>query len=345
LAEWLRQDEIQCFLVGSGPKPSLAQQEECARVGARLAWTEDPLDWLAADEADLAAVPTHLHQLASDWRADLVHLNLPSQAAGFPKGLPVVVASHSCVATWWAAVRGGDLPPEWRWQRSRNRQGFERADIILVPSRSHGEALRQVYGPLDALRVVHNATTLPDQEDQPKSPMVLSAGRWWDDGKNGKTLDQAAALSPWPVVMVGPLRGPNGQAIVIKHADAPGEVSAEAVVSMMDQAAIFASPSRYEPFGLAVLEAAARGAALILSDIPTFRELWDGAAMFVPAEDPRDWATAIQTLADSQADLLELADKARQRAKHYTSQRQRQGILQAYGEAMQQCAVSEMVVT
>ena len=46
---------------------------------------------------------------------------------------------------------------------------------------------------------------------------------------------------------------------------------------------IFVSVSRYEPFGLAVLEAAHAGCALVLSDIPTFRELWQGAASFVIA--------------------------------------------------------------
>ena len=39
--------------------------------------------------------------------------------------------------------------------------------------------------------------------------------------------------------------------------------------------------ARYEPFGLAVLEAAQAGMRLVLSDIPSFRELWDGAATFV----------------------------------------------------------------
>ena len=53
----------------------------------------------------------------------------------------------------------------------------------------------------------------------------------------------------------------------------------------MARAAIFVSSSVYEPFGLAVLEAAGSGAALVLSDIPTFRELWDEAALFAPPGD------------------------------------------------------------
>ena len=50
---------------------------------------------------------------------------------------------------------------------------------------------------------------------------------------------------------------------------------------MMARTAVFVSPALYEPFGLAVLEAAQAGCALVLSDIPTFRELWDGVALFV----------------------------------------------------------------
>ena len=65
------------------------------------------------------------------------------------------------------------------------------------------------------------------------------------------------------------------------------------------KASVFASVSRYEPFGLAVLEAAQAGCALVLSDIPTFRELWDGAALFVPPEDPVALAEALRnTLQD-----------------------------------------------
>ena len=57
---------------------------------------------------------------------------------------------------------------------------------------------------------------------------------------------------------------------------------------------IFVSTALYEPFGLAVLEAAQAGCALVLSDIPTFRELWDGAARFVPARDDGALACAIE---------------------------------------------------
>ena len=66
----------------------------------------------------------------------------------------------------------------------------------------------------------------------------------------------------------------------------------------MRRSAIFAAPSRYEPFGLAVVEAAISGAALVLADIPTFRELWSDAALFVSPDDSGGWSRALTELAE-----------------------------------------------
>ena len=52
-----------------------------------------------------------------------------------------------------------------------------------------------------------------------------------------------------------------------------------------------------EPFGLAVLEAAQAGCPLVLSDIATFRELWDGAALFFPPGDDATLANLLTKLA------------------------------------------------
>ena len=47
------------------------------------------------------------------------------------------------------------------------------------------------------------------------------------------------------------------------------------------RAAIYALPAHYEPFGLSILEAAMSGCALVLGDIPSLREIWGDAAVFV----------------------------------------------------------------
>lgn len=338
LARGLALRGIQCLLVGAGPPPSAqAAAEATALSGIELAWTGQPLDWLARSEAELAALDAELGRLARHWGADLLHLSLPSQAAALPCDQPVVVTSHSCTATWWEAVRGCALPEELRWQVRRNRHGFGRAGIVLVPTAAHGAALRRVYGVALRVRQVANATRLR-RLHEPKEAFVLAAGRWWDEGKNGRTLDQAAARIAWPVVMAGALAGPDGTAIEIRHALAMGEVRAEAMLAMMDRAGIFVSTALYEPFGLAVLEAAASGAALVLADIPTFRELWDGAAVFVAGDDPVGFACAINALTVDEPRRGRLAAEGRRRAASYTVGQQVEAVLRAYAELLPRAA-------
>lgn len=339
LARGLNGRGIACLLVGAGPRPGSGPGFELpGPTGTELVWTDEPLDWMADDEPALERMPATLAGLARDWRADLLHLNLPSQAVGLPAHLPVLVASHSCIPTWWDVMRGGPLPDQWAWQRRRNRLGLDRADRVLVPSASHAAALIRAYGSAVRLSVVHNSTSAPPSDDG-KEPFVLAAGRWWDEGKNAATLDLAALdlaarPSSWPVRMAGALAGPNGQAVSIRHAEALGEVPSEALLALMRRAAIFVSPSRYEPFGLAVLEAAAQHAALVLADIPTFRELWEGAALFVPATDAAGFAAAIARLAHDAALRRQLATRAAQIAHRLTPARQLDGVIGAYASAM-----------
>jgi glycosyltransferase involved in cell wall biosynthesis len=343
LSRALEQDGIRCMLVGFGPRPDAAHLSEVRQAGGSvLAWSDLPLDWMVDDECDVDAVSDKLTALAHEWQADLLHLNVPSQAAGLPPHLKVVVASHSCVSTWWNAVRGGELPQEWAWQQQRTKAGLLRADLVIVPSASHRSALHRAYGREIGAVVVPNATR-PPTGSPAKEEFVLSAGRWWDEGKNGAILDQAARASPWPVVMAGPLRGPNGQGLELRNAVAAGELPGDAARDLIARAAIFAAPSLYEPFGLAVLEAAARRCALVLADIPTFRELWEGVALFAPAGEAGAFAAAIGRLALDEGLRSRLGALAYRRAASFTPARQRKLILRAYSNAIDSRQTVRMV--
>jgi glycosyltransferase involved in cell wall biosynthesis len=316
---------VTCLLVGFGPEPDASQRAECERW--ELLWTDEPLDWVVANGSELDEGTRKLTALARDWQADVLHLNLPSQAAGLDKGLPVVVASHSCVPTWWQAVRGTALPEAWAWQRQRNLDGFARADAVVVPSESHAAALRLVYGGLPPLHVVYNATASAERADDHKYPLILAVGRWWDAGKNGEVLD--AAESPWPILLAGPVDGPGGSA-VFRNVRMVGALGHKDILTLMRRAAIFAAPSRYEPFGLAVAEAAMRGAALVLSDIPTFRELWDGAALFVGANDIDGWSRAFAALAANPELRHQLAIAAGLRVERFSPPQQAGRLYDVY---------------
>ncbi|MCB8839354.1 glycosyltransferase family 4 protein [Aurantimonas sp. VKM B-3413] len=335
LARSLNEAGIEVVLACLGPAPSDDKIREAeASAATELVTLDLPLDWMASGPEALFAVPRRLVELADETDADLLHLNLPSQAAGIETDKPVVVVSHSCVVTWWAAMRNEALPADWQWQFALNRAGFERADAVIAPSRSHAQAVREAFGAFGAVRAVPNAVQPPLEEPRAaKRPLVFAAARWWDESKNAGLLDAMAGKVAWPVKAAGACRGGNGQVFTFAHVEALGELPFAETQGIMAEAGIFVSPSFYEPFGLAVLEAANAGAALVLADIPTYRELWSGAARFADPDDPAAFAREVDALAGDTAARALLGALARERARRFTPACQLEALFAAYRTA------------
>ena len=296
---------IEVVLAVMGPAAAPA-----APAGVRVIDTGLDLDWTAPDRAALARSTAELLRVARDERVTGVHLHAPALVGDAAWPAPVVAVAHSCVATWWAAVRGGPLPSDLAWRAELTAAGLRTADRAIAPTHAFADALRAVYGPLD-LAVVHNGR---HTEPLPRRPerRVLTVGRLWDEGKNIAALDRAAARLDAPIAAAGPVDGPNVGAR-FEHLELLGTLGPAGLAVERARAGVFASVPRYEPFGLAVLEAAQAGLPLVLSDIPTLRELWDGAAVFVQTEE--DLASTLRTVLDDPGDL---GIRAQERAQHYT---------------------------
>src|SRR5690606_20031169 len=143
-------------------------------------------------------LPNEIAALVRAFVIDLVHLNEPGQAVGLNLPCPMVAVSHSCIGTWFRAVRDAAPPAEWAWHLERTRAGLRQADMVVTPSSSHAVALADCYGPLTRQIVVHNAVK-PAANAGQHDTIVFAAGRRWDEAKNGVVLDVAAARTQWPV--------------------------------------------------------------------------------------------------------------------------------------------------
>jgi glycosyltransferase involved in cell wall biosynthesis len=258
-----------------------------------------------------------------------VQLHSPALAI-CPYPVPLVSIVHSCVATWWQAVRSGPLPADLGWRAALVREGLQRSDLVAAPTRAFAKAVQATYD-LQALpQCVHNGRQVPHSAGGSDDTFVLTAGRLWDDGKNVAAFDRAAALSRLPFLAAGPLEGPGGSRVTLAHARALGRLSAGEVAGQLAARPIFVSVALYEPFGLAVLEAAQAGCALVLADRPGFRELWDGAAMFVDPEDERAIAAAVDGLAADGQARATLGSAARKRSVRFTPAAMGRAMLRLY---------------
>ncbi len=308
-----------------GPKPDAVQRDEANAVpGLTLIETDEPLEWCMPEPAALARCAKHLAALAARRGATSIHLHSPSLLGDADWPAPALAVIHSCVATWWRAVKGDRaLPQALAWQAAATEHGLRRAAAIIAPSHAFAAAIRDAYDLQRPIMVVPNGSSAGFSRHNFKRCGVLAAGRLWDEGKNIAAFDRAAArlLSnafAAPVVAVGALLGPNGARIHLHHAQAAGQLNTAQLTEMMQRMAVFAAPAFYEPFGLAILEAARSGMALVLGDIPTLRELWNDAALFVDPADDAALATEIARLHDEPERAAAMGAKARTRAARYS---------------------------
>ena len=329
LARGLAPHGVETTLAVLGPGPDGAQAADAAAIaGLRVVETRLPLDWTANTPAEVQAAGDAVAALARETRADIVHLNSPALAAATRFPVPVVAACHSCVASWWEAVRGGFLPADFAWRTELVGSGYRNAQRLVAPSAAFSQATARLYGLEAPPQVVRNGRrAFAFERPHEAGPVqAFTAGRLWDEGKNIATLDRAAGRLSLPVLAAGPLGGPNGAAVAVRHVRPLGALSEVGIAARLAARPVFVSLARYEPFGLAVLEAAQAGCALVLSDIPTFRELWDGAARFVPANDD---AAAAEAIYEATSDAG-LGRAAVQRAQAYSVEAMAADVLGLY---------------
>lgn len=336
LAHGLSGHEVRTTLAVLGPGPDAEQRRAANAVpGLHLIHADLPLEWLALSGAVVEAAGAAVSAMANNSGADIVHLNTPALGSEGGFLAPVVAAAHSDVATWWRAVKGGPMPGDFAWRTALVQRGYTNAQTIIAPSAAFAEATREAYALPAPPIVVHNGRSPIDgPPGDALADCVFTAGRLWDEGKGMDVLDRAAARIATLVVAAGPLSGPHGQGVRLNHIRALGRVDEAEIGRRLHARPVFVSSSLYEPFGLAVLEAAQSACPLVLSDIPGFRELWGGAAVFTPPGDDAALADALQALMLDPELRRELGAAALERSARYTVEASVEHMLAIYAELL-----------
>jgi len=108
----------------------------------------------------------------------------------------------------------------------------------------------------------------------------------------------------------------------------------ETLVSLYTYAAVFAYPSRYEGFGLPLLEAMACGTPIVAARAGAIPEVVGHAGILVDPDDAEEMAAWIVRLVDSTDPADRLRDAGLRRAKDFTWDRTATLTLDAYRAAM-----------
>jgi len=320
--------------MGGPPSPG-ARAAALAIPGLSLFESDHRLEWMDDPWDDVARAGDWLLDLEARIRPDVVHVNGYCHGA-LPFRAPALVVAHSCVLSWWRAVLREPAPPRYDRYRAEVARGLAAASLVVAPTAAMLGCLAPHYGTPARGRVIPNARDRRRFRPAAKEPFVFAAGRLWDEAKNLAALAAAAPEVPWPIFLAGSDQHPSGE-----RRRAPsdrltvlGWMDGEHLAGWLGRAAIYAFPARYEPFGLSILEAGLSGCALVVGDIPSLREVWGDAALFVPPDDTAALGAAIRRLVADAPLRDAMGERARRRAVRYRPLAMARAYLDAYREAL-----------
>ena len=338
LVTQLSRQGIRITLVSFGEIPS-AQQSKWLDDLPLVSYypTAFRLEWMQDAQSDLEQSAELLRALIAETKPDLLHFN-QFYYGSLDCGQPKIVVAHSDVVSWWVAVHGVEPPAnDWiRQYRENVVRGFARADLVIAPTHWMLDQACHHYGEPGKKAVVYNGR---DPRlfvaNAAKQPYAVSIGRLWDAGKQANLLLRDDL--PLQTILVGSEQSPQG---AIASAQSMGRLanlrvigpqSEEQLRQLLAEASIYVASSRYEPFGLAPLEAALSGCPIIANDIETFREVWSEDAIYFEKNNSGSLVLTIQQLASNPLRRSEYGDRALQRARRqFSSEKMAESYLAHY---------------
>ena len=299
------------------------------------------LDWMQDGQRDLKESSAFLAELVREIKPDLLHFNHLCFGS-LPVSTPRLVVAHGDLLSWWKAVHGREPDPgRWlQWYRRALTAGISQADVVVAPTVWMLDTLRTSYvRPQRDAVIYHGRNPVYFNPYLAKEDSVLAVGRVWDVGRQVSLLTQHT--HPLPVCIAGaeaPLQ--TGSAAIrtdVKVAvddvrvAVKGPQTEAQLRNLYSRASIFAATSRYEPFGMAAVEAALSRCAILANNIAPMRELWGDAAMYFRTNDANSLAGLVRRLSTDRELRQGYANRAYQRAREcFTAMRMVEEYLRLY---------------
>jgi glycogen(starch) synthase len=252
-------------LVSFGRAPSSEQRAWVGTLTVRLInfvflSCEAPLEWMPENASAYGGGESLLLHLCESFQPDALLLSQFCFGA-LPLTLPKIVVAHDAwLRTYCSLVQ----------------RGLDGADAVVAPTRAMLHDLRAHFAVSADTAVIANGRTLSASGDVfSRKLQAVTAGRMWDQAKNLRVL--AECVSPMSIFVAGENTGAecsNSDVVIL------GQFSEAGLLQLFRRSGIYICSSVYEPFGLAPLEAALCGCAVLANDIPSLREVWGDSALY-----------------------------------------------------------------
>lgn len=335
-------------LVSLGRLPSPAQQawadHQRSQWGGQFLFRalDTPLEWMAENERAYSEAEPVLLRIANEFGAELL---LSSQYCFGALGcdVPRIVVAHSDVLSWAEACRPYGLERSAWLERYCDlvREGLDHADAVVAPTRWMLNALVANFRLPNDCRVIPNGRRLPALEAEVRRKLqCVTAGRLWDEAKNLRVLEEMD--SPMPLVIAGETEHESMRLLMPSNeVKWLGVLSEAEMLAVFRESAIYICTSSYEPFGLAPLEAALCGCAVLANDIPSLHEVWGDAALYFSG--PESLSEWLWRLGDHSGLLSEAQRSSMRRAREFKAERMGAGYLDLFRSMLKEDLVARHV--
>jgi len=323
LAAGLLETDCRVALVSFGALPSAAQRGDCARLEStwgeafRYTASDLPLEWMQRNEQCFESGTEVISRIAQQFAPDILHSNQYCFGA-LELGIPTIVTAHSDVMSWARACRDGVLEnsPWIARYRGLVQTGLNGANAVTAPSRWMLRALCQGF------KVSSETSVIPHISTGPRRVQAVTAGRLWDEAKDVMLLEQVS--SRIPLIVAGERECQGFSVPQIGGVKLVGALAESELLQLFHESAVYLCTSRYEPFGLAPLEAAMCGCALVVRRIESLEETWGDAALYF--RDAESLSELLAWLYEDRESLRKAQQRASDRAGLYT----REAMVTAY---------------
>ena len=322
LASGLLQEGDSVALVSFGQAPSAAQRGECAELQSR--WgdafryvdSEIPLEWMQHNERCFRDGAPLIAQVAQEFEPDILHSNQFCYGA-VEIGVPKIVTAHSDVLSWARACRSQGLPKSSWLERycALVQRGLDKAEAATAPTEWMLHELQGGFRVPHQCRVIPNGRSIAEAAaGRVRRMQAVTAGRLWDEAKDVVLL--GSVRSPMPLIIAGASECDGSIAPKLRTVAVLGTQTEEQLLNLFRESAVYVCTSRYEPFGLAPLEAALCGCAVVARRIESLQEVWgDGACYF---EDADELSALLTWVFEDREMLRKAQQRATERANRYT---------------------------
>jgi glycosyltransferase involved in cell wall biosynthesis len=225
------------------------------------------------------------------------------------------------------------------WHQKMIRFALEHADANVFVSQME---YRQVSGrfrvqnPSYSPHIVNTIKYRPNGESSHDT--VLSLG--WLEGNNAVRKGMREVIQAAPLIHRNHpevrfiIAGEKGSYYPVlrrmaeelgadKYIEFPGVITTERKIELMQQCAVYLQPSRFEGFGVAILEAMSCGAPVVARPVGAVPEVVGDTAVLVEAGSAESIANAVVRLLGQPALRRDLGNRARARAEELFSYQRR----------------------